>query len=288
MGRKRKELYQKLRSKYRLVIMRDTTFEEVWFMRLSRLNVITVLSSALIIVAAIVISLMVYTPLREMIPGYPDAEMTRNIRLNALRLDSLEDQLSLKDQFIDNLMTIMKGEEPVSYDSNETEFPVSSQNIQDYRSREDSLLRVEVEEQQRYSLSLLTVNPDARRLSDLFFFPPVKGMVTGQFNARQRHFGVDIAASGDLLVKAVLDGTVLLANYTAETGFVIQIQHENDLISAYKHNKELLKRPGDIIRAGEAIAIVGNSGELTTGPHLHFELWHQGKPIDPLQFISFE
>ncbi|MEA1875943.1 MAG: M23 family metallopeptidase [Bacteroidota bacterium] len=288
MAKKRQEFYRKLRSKYRLVVMRDSTFEEVWFMRLSRLNVITVISSSVILISALVIALIVYTPLKVMIPGYPDAEMTRNIRLNAVRLDSLEIQLSLKDQWIDNLAVIMEGGEPVSYEASGAEAPLNAENIQDYRSKEDSLLRLEVEEQQRYNLSLLSPDPVAESLSDLYFFSPIQGMVTSHFNAHLRHYGVDVVATGDLMVKAALDGTVLLADYTAETGYVIQIQHENELISIYKHNRELFKRPGDFVKAGEAIAVVGNSGKLTTGSHLHFEIWHEGKPIDPEKYVSFD
>jgi len=268
--------------------MRDTTFEEVWFMRLSRLNVIAVLSTAIIVMTAVIIAFIVYTPLKEMIPGYPTAETTRDIRLNALRLDSLEHQLYLKDQYIENILTIMSGGIPESFESTDPAVQVNPQNIQDYRSKEDSMLRLEVEEQQRYNLSLFEANPEIRSLSDLFFFSPVQGMINGRFNPELKHYGVDVVVSGDPVVKSVLDGTVLLANYTAETGYLIQIQHENELISVYRHNKELLKKPGDLIRAGEAIAIVGNTGEITTGPHLHFELWHKGKPIDPIQFISFE
>ena len=288
MAKKRKEIYNKLRSKYRLVVLRDATYEEVWFMRLSRLNVITVISSSVILISAIVIALVVYTPLKEMIPGYPDAEMTLNIRLNAIRLDSLEIQLNLKDQWIENLALIMQGGEPVSYESSDTEAPVNSENIQDNRSREDSLLRLEVEEQQRYNLSLLSTEPVSENLSDLYFFPPIKGMVTSHFNASVRHYGVDVVATGDLMIKSALDGTVFLADYTAETGYVIQVQHENELITVYKHNRELFKRSGDFVKAGEAIAVVGNSGQLTTGSHLHFEMWHKGKPIDPEKFISFD
>lgn len=288
MAKKRKELYYKLRSKYRLVVMRDSTFEEVWFMRLSRLNVITVISSSVILIFAIVVSLLVYTPLKEMIPGYPDAEMTRDIRLNALKLDSLEYQLFLKDQYIDDIALIMQGGEPLSLESSSTEAVVNTQNIQDYKSKDDSLLRLEVEEQQRYNLSLLSVGTVTDNLSDLYFFPPIQGMVTGKFNSALRHFGVDVASSGDPMVKVALDGTVILANYTVETGYIIQVQHENELISVYKHNRELFKRPGDFIKAGEAIAVLGNSGQITTGPHLHFELWHKGKAINPEKFISFD
>lgn len=286
LGRK-KGLYGKLKNKYRLVIQRDTTYEEVWFMRLSRLNVITVISSSIILVTLIVIGLIVYTPLKELIPGYPSGEMTRNIRLNALRLDSLDYQLYMKDEYIKNLAFIIRGEEPNDYDMSESEMPVSPSSIEDFHSKEDSILREEVEEQQRFSLSLFESDGKAKDLSDLFFFPPVKGMLSSKFDAGTKHYGIDIVPTDDQLVKATLEGTVVLADYTSETGYVIQVLHSNDLVSIYKHNRQLFKKSGDIVRAGEAIAMAGNTGELTTGPHLHFELWHKGKPINPEEYIIF-
>ncbi len=283
----KKKFYQKLRNKYRLVIQRDATYEEGWFMRLSRLNVLTVISSAVLLVTVIVVTMIVYTPLKELIPGYPSGEMTRDIRLNALKLDSLEYQLYMKDQYIDNLATIIRGEEPKDYDMSEPEIPVSTSNIEDFHSREDSILREELEEEQRYSLSLFETSEKAKNLSEMFFFAPVKGMISNRFDAGIKHYGIDLVPTDDQLVKATLDGTVVLADYTAETGYVIQLLHSNDLISIYKHNKELFKTTGDIVRAGEAIAVAGNSGEMTTGPHLHFELWYKGKPINPEGYINF-
>lgn len=288
MAKKRKQIYEKLKSKYRLVVMRDTTFEEVWFMRLSRLNVITLIATSLFVVSAIVVSLVVYTPLKEWIPGYPDAEMTRNIRLNALRLDSLEYQLYLKDQFIETMHTIMNGGEPEDYETNPTELPISSENIQDVKSKEDSLLRVEVEEQQRYNLSLFETSQESKKLSDLYFFPPINGMITGHYNAKLKHYGVDVSVSGDRVVKATLDGTVLVADYTVETGHILVIQHENELISVYKHNEKLFKKAGEQVLAGQSIAVAGNSGNITTGPHLHFELWQNGTPVNPEDYINFD
>ena len=287
MAGRKKSLYGKLRNKYRLVIQRDTTYEEVWFMRLSRLNVLTVISSSILLVTIIVVALIVYTPLKELIPGYPSGEMTRNIRLNALKLDSLEYQLFMKDQYIDDIITIIRGEEPKGYDMSESEVSVSPQTFEDYHSREDSILREEVEEQQRYSLYLFDPSEKAKNLSELFLFAPVKGMITSRFDAGLKHYGIDLVPTDDRWVKATLDGTVVLADYTAQTGYVIQILHSNDLISIYKHNEELLKKAGDVVRAGEAIAVAGNSGEMTTGPHLHFELWHKGKPINPEEYIIF-
>ena len=287
MAGKKRSFVRKLKSKYRLVIQRDTTYEEVWFMRLSRLNVLTVISSSVLLLAAIIVLLIIYTPVKELIPGYPSGEMTRNIRLNALKLDSLEYELQIKDQFIDNLTTIIRGDEPRDYDMSDSEIPVSTTTIEDYHSKEDSILREEVEEQQRFSLSLFEPANNAQNLSEIFFFPPVKGMVSSHFDADKKHFGVDLVPTDDQLVKATLDGTIMMADYTAETGYLIQVLHSNEIISVYKHNKQLLKKTGDVVRTGEAIAIAGDTGELSSGPHLHFELWYKGKPINPVEYIVF-
>lgn len=288
MAEKEKKLVTKLKNKYRLVIMRDTTFEEVWHMKLSRMNVITAFAISLTIYTILVVTLVVYTPLKQLIPGYPNAQMTRNIRMNALRLDSLDYQLTLKDQFIDNLITLINGGEPKYYSSENPSKPVATQDINDARSSEDSLLRLEVEKAKRFNVSATTSMPDPRNLNQLYFFPPVRGLIMAHYDYARKHFGVDIATASNQAVKAVLDGTVIMADFTTETGFTIQIQHDHNLISVYKHNKELFKHIGDRIKAGEVIATVGNSGELTTGPHLHFELWHLGQPLDPEHFIAFE
>jgi murein DD-endopeptidase MepM/ murein hydrolase activator NlpD len=288
MAEKQKKLVTKLKNKYRLVIMRDTTFEEVWHMKLSRMNVITAFAVSLTIYTILVVTLVVYTPLKQLIPGYPNAVMTRNIRMNALRLDSLDYQLTLKDQFIDNLITLINGGEPKFYSSGEPSQPLATQNIQDSRSRKDSMLRLEVEKAKRFNISATTSMPDLRNLNQLYFFPPVRGLIMAHYDYARKHFGVDIATASNQGIKAALDGTVVLADFTTETGFTLQIQHDHNLISVYKHNKELFKHIGDRVKAGEVIATVGNSGELTTGPHLHFELWHLGQPLDPEHFIAFE
>ncbi len=289
MAEKKKKLVSKLKSKYRLVIMRDTTFEEVWQMKLSRMNVITAFAISLTIYTILVVMLIVYTPLKQLIPGYPNAEMTRNIRMNAIRLDSLDNQLTLKDQFIENIINLINGGDPVYHSTEEPPQPISIRDIKDTKSAEDSLLRLEVEIAQRFNVNAPGSSlPELRNLNQLYFFPPVRGLIMAHFDYARHHFGVDLATANNQGIKATLDGTVIMADFTIETGFTIQIQHDHNLISVYKHNKELFKRPGDRVRAGEVIAMVGNTGELTTGPHLHFELWHQGTPLNPEHFMAFE
>lgn len=288
MAEQKKKLVHKLKSKYRLAILRETSFEEVWQMKLSRMNVINAFAVSLTIYTVIVVMLVVYTPLKQLIPGYPKAEMTRNIRLNALRVDSLDYQMVLKDQFIDNLITIINGGQPKTHSTDEGAAKISTREISDTRSSEDSLLRINVEKAQRFNVSPQNIAPESQNLNQLYFFPPVRGLLMAHFDYANGHYGVDIATASNQGIKAVLDGTVILSDFTTETGFTIQIQHDHNLVSVYKHNKELFKKVGNRVKAGEVIATVGNTGELTTGPHLHFELWHLGKPLNPEHFIAFE
>jgi murein DD-endopeptidase MepM/ murein hydrolase activator NlpD len=288
MAEPKKKLVNKLKSKYRLVIMRETSFEEVWQMKLSRMNLINVLAVSLTIYTAIVVMLVVYTPLKQLVPGYPKAAMTRNIRMNAIRVDSLAYQMMLKDQFIDNLITIINGGQPKTHSTDEGTTKISTRDISDARSAQDSLLRINVEKAQRFNVNPQNSASENRNLNQLYFFTPVRGLLMAHFDYANGHYGVDVATASNQGIKAVLDGTVILSDFTTETGFTIQIQHDHNLVSVYKHNKELFKKVGDRIKAGEVIATVGNTGELTTGPHLHFELWHLGKPLNPEHFIAFE
>jgi len=288
MAEKKKKLVHKLKSKYRLVIMRETSFEEVWQMKLSRMNVINAFAVSLSIYTIIVVMLVIYTPLKQLVPGYPKAEMTRNIRLNALRVDSLDYQMALKDQFIDNLITIINGGQPKTHSTDEGVSKITTRDISDQRSSSDSLLRMDVEKAQRFNVNPQNSSGENRNLNQLYFFPPVRGLVMAHFDYSNGHYGVDIATGSNQGIKAVLDGTVILSDFTTETGFTIQIQHDNNLVSVYKHNKELFKKVGDRVKAGEVIATVGNTGELTSGPHLHFELWHLGIPLNPEHFIALE
>lgn len=276
----------KLKDKYRLSIYNDQTYEEVLVLRLSRLNVITVVGSLAILLIAVVTVLIAFTPIREFIPGYPDGNTRRTIVHNALKVDSMEREVQQWRNYLGNLHAVLKGENPNNMESL-PDTSVRYKEIEFSRSVEDSLLRLQIEEEELYNLSVIDNNKGRNNFSSLHFFPPVKGVITNVFDVQQNHFGVDIVASPNEVVVAIADGTVILANWTLETGYVIQIQHDNNLVSVYRHNSKLLKRSGTKIKAGEAIAIIGNSGELTTGPHLHFELWHNGNPINPEKYIVF-
>jgi len=284
--KEKRNFFQKIRDKYRFSIYRDESYEEVLNLKLSRMNVIAWGGIATLLFLGIVISIIVYTPVREFIPGYPDENTLKSSIRNKQRLDSLEIELNRRDMYLDNINRIISGEEPENYNNVRD----TSQNYNDIkftRSTEDSLMREYFREEEQFGIDKDKKYETIGGISRMHFFAPVKGLVTNSFNAVGDHYGTDIVAAANEVVKATLSGTIIMATWTLETGWVIQIQHKNNLISIYKHNAELLKRVGDYVEVGEAIAIIGNSGELTTGPHLHFELWYIGIPLNPEDYISF-
>ncbi|MBT3207709.1 MAG: M23 family metallopeptidase [Bacteroidetes bacterium] len=285
-SQKDKKLIKKLKNKYHLKIYNENTFEEVFSFRLSRLNVFASIGFSIIILIALVTVLIAFTGLREFIPGYPDGNMRRMIISNALKVDSLNYQLKLKDQYFQNLKNIIEGKEPVVHVP-EKEAEVVYSDIKFERSKEDSALRRKIENEAQYNITAFENNERANVFSNIHFYKPVSGLIISKFEKMNEHFGIDIVSEKDAVVSSTLPGTVIIATWSIENGYIIQIQHENDLLSIYKHNSKLFKNVGDEVSAGEAIAIVGDSGELSSGPHLHFELWHNGIPLDPQNHIVF-
>ncbi|MGQ1890395.1 M23 family metallopeptidase [Thermophagus sp. OGC60D27] len=296
---KRKAFIQKLKSKYRLAVFNEQSYQEVLVVRLSRLNVFTFIGFSAILLIALVILLIAFTGLKEYIPGYPDPNQRLLIVRNAERVDSLILEIEKRNKFIENMQMILSGEVPnedqeasageASESLPETHKDDSSgwRAIEFTKSEEDSVFRALVEQEEKFNSHHQIAKGLNPLLENTFFFPPLEGMVVNQFGNPKGHYGVDIVAGPGARVSAVMDGVVIFSGWTVETGYVIQIQHANNFISMYKHNERLLKSTGEHVKAGEAIANVGNSGELTTGPHLHFELWHNGVPLDPLEYISF-
>lgn len=289
LGQKINRFFKRLRDKYRLVIVNDTTFEEKQSFVLSRLNVISFFSLIIIIVATLVLLSVIYTPLKNYIIGYSEIE-TRNTSIkNAEQIAFLENEIRIKDRYITGIQKVLRGE--IGADSIESfiENTQSYDSLDFTISQEDSLLRAQVEAQEKYSLSFSADNVEGQiaELSDLFFFPPITGRITGSYDLGIKHMGVDIVAPEGTGIKSVLPGTVVFTGWTNEDGYVVQVQHDHNLLSVYKHNSALLKRVGDIVDAGTTVAIIGNTGELSEGPHLHFELWHTGKPLNPEDFIIF-
>jgi len=276
------------RDKYRFSVTNDTTFEEVWRIRLTKYNSFLLITSLVFFIIVSTSLLIAFTNLREFIPGYPNVEMRRNILLSAIRLDSLERELELRDKYFTNLNAIISGKPPTEvYALRDTSRNYKSISFRS--SPEDSALRSQIEDEGRYNLTLGPVEPESvTSLARLHFFTPVKGIVSGKFDPSSKHFGTDIVAKPNSSVGVILDGTVIFTGWTMETGYVIEVQHSNNIVSVYKHNASLLKETGDLVRTGEAIAVVGDSGELyTSGPHLHFEIWYKGSPLDPEKHIIF-
>lgn len=278
----------KWRDKFRFAIFNDTTYEEVWRVRLTKSNALLAMGLLMFLIIAINTSLIAFTNLREFIPGYPDVELRRNIIMNALLLDSLERELDIRDKYFADLNSVISGNQSIERVSRRDSTRDYS-NIVFRRSPEDSILRSRVELEEQYNLSIGTTGAErGTSLANIHFFPPVKGIVSSNFDERTRHYATDIVTQPKAVVSSTLDGTVIMTGWTMETGFVMMIQHQNNLVSVYKHNARLLKETGDRVWAGEAISIVGDSGELyTSGPHLHFELWHNGEPLNPTDYIFF-
>lgn len=276
------------RDKFRFAVFNDTTFEEVWRIRLSKSNALFAILFVLFVIIGLTSSLIAFTNLREFIPGYPDVTMRRTILMNAIMLDSLEHELDIRDKYFLDLNAVISGRQPIDNIALRDSTRDYS-NIVFQKSREDSIFRSKVEQDEQYNLARGSQGtPRGTGLANVHFFPPVKGIISGNFDPRTRHYATDIVTQPKAVVSSTLDGTVIMTGWTMETGFVIMIQHDNNLISVYKHNARLLKEMGDRVWAGEAIAIVGDSGELyTSGPHLHFELWHNGEPLNPAQYIFF-
>ena len=276
------------RDKYRFSVINDTTFEEVWRIRLTQYNAFLLITLLIVFIIGATTSLIAYTNLREFIPGYPDVTMRRNILMSAIRLDSLDRELALRDKYFANLNAIISGDKPADlYSVQDTTGNYRAINFRNIP--EDSAMRIQVENEERYNLTLGPTSPESvSSLAGMHFFPPVKGIISGRFEVRTKHFGTDIVTKPRSSVAAALDGTVIFTGWTMETGFVIELQHPNNIVSVYKHNATLLKETGDLVRAGEPISIVGDSGEIyTSGPHLHFEIWYKGRPLDPEEHILF-
>lgn len=277
----------KLTNKFRFSIFNDTTHEELFSFKGSGiLSVITILL-IVILLAGSVTALISFTSLREFIPGYPSAESRRTLIQNTIKLDSLQNEVNLWRLQLSNIQRIVTGKEPIQIDSilSIAQYKDSMLANTEAFSKGDSLLRATVLKEEQFNLS--AHSNKIEQIEGLHFFPPVRGMITQEYSTAINHPYIDIAAPENSVVSSVLDGTVILADYNDQNGYIIQIQHDNNLISIYKHNAKLLKKVGDKVSAGSPISLVGNTGKLSTASHLHFELWYKGKPVNPTDYIKF-
>ncbi|MFD2588037.1 M23 family metallopeptidase [Croceitalea marina] len=283
--KKGKEIKRKLLHKYRLVILNESTFEEKISFKLSRLNVFVTGTLFIIILIGLTTLLVAFTPLREYIPGYSSTRLKRQATELTYKTDSLVAVLEYTNKYLENVRLVLRGDienNEINRDSLFEQFKLDPSTIDLKPIREDLALREQVELEDKYNLFERNTGNAGEVL-----FSPINGSVTQGYDLQKKHYATDISATKDTPVKAVADGTVIFAEWTSDTGYVIIVEHKEDLISVYKHNGSLSKSQGDIIKAGEVIAGVGNTGELTTGPHLHFELWKKGKPLNPQDYIDF-
>jgi murein DD-endopeptidase MepM/ murein hydrolase activator NlpD len=284
---KKKKLITRLRHKYLITILNEQTFEKHFSIKLSKMHIISLLFSFSMLITVLVTMAIAFTSLKEFIPGY-DTSLRKTIVENSIYLDSLSMELQKRDRFFASIQKVISGkdkpelEETIGIDTSAT----AHYTLDYIKTEEEYKFRSIIEEQERFNLHLETEN--IRNNSYQKYFRPIDGIISQKFNAKNNHFGIDIVAKQNSRISTVLNGTVIFAGWTVNTGYVISIQHRNNTISTYKHNAILLKKTGDHVKAGEAIAILGNTGELTTSTHLHFELWRNGKATDPELFIKFK
>lgn len=284
--KKSKKIKKKLLHKYRLVILNDDTFEERLSLNLTRLNVFILgTTSAIMLIVATTI-LIAFTPLKEYIPGYSSTTLKKKAVKLSFKTDSLQRAIDLNEKYFASIKQVLQGEVSTvqfNKDSIIQAAKLEASQIDLNPIKEDSILRQKVDKEDKYSLF-----ETATSKANFVLFPPVNGTISDNYNVKTKHYAVDVVVAKDTPIKSTADGTVIFAEWTAQTGHVIIIEHSQGLISVYKHNASLTKSQGDLVKAGEVIATAGNTGELSTGPHLHFELWSDGYPVNPTNFIDFK
>jgi len=284
--KKKNSFWNRWRFKYRFVILNSENFEERLSFNISRLNVFLLSCVTITLLMGGTALVIAFSPLREYIPGYTSTNIRRQmVTLNHLS-DSLNTELINRERYLQNIKNIIEGRDIDTNTSSSWKRMSAQEEITVDRTPEDSLLREQVEAEEKFNF-FGTTNMDNQSVENLLFFVPVKGLVTQSFNIEDEHYGVDVVTKENELIKSTLSGVVVFSSWTSETGNVIAVQHENNLLSIYKHNSVLLKDQGERVVAGEAIAIIGNSGKWSSGPHLHFELWYNNNPVNPEQYILF-
>lgn len=284
--KKEKKLANKLLHKYRLVILNEDTFEERLSFKLTRLNVFVLASISAIFLILATIILIAFTPLREYIPGYSSTKLKLRATKLSYKTDSLQQVLDMNTRYFTSIKRVLEGDVSTvefNRDSIIEAAKLDASDIDLAPIKADSILREKVSKEDKFNLF-----ETATSAANFVLFPPVNGTISEAYDAGKKHYAVDIVVPKDTPIKATADGIVIFAEWTVETGYVVIMEHSEGLLSVYKHNSSITKHQGDLVKAGEVIAIAGNTGEYTTGPHLHFELWSDGYPINPTNFIDFK
>lgn len=270
---------------FTLSIRENDTYKYLWSIRFTKTRTFIAIISFFVMFTAMIYCAIAYTPIRTFIPGYPDARSKRAAIQNAIKVDSLEKVIYRWEIYSENLKRAVEGKAPIKIDSiiKASRKDAATQNETATIQKQDSLLREQVKEEEQFEISKR--NKRDLPIEGLHFFTPLKGVISQGYDPI--HPYIDITAPAGSVVKAVLDGTVIYAGWSQDAGNTIQVQHSDDIVSIYKHNEKLLKKVGDKVKAGTSIALVGNTGDATTGTHLHFELWHKGEAVDPTSYIKF-
>jgi murein DD-endopeptidase MepM/ murein hydrolase activator NlpD len=284
--KKKKGWLRHLRSKFRLTILNETSFEELFSARLTPMNVIIIFGALLTVFGGLIYVAVALTPLRQyVVKDYADFQLKEDARYARYQADSLMDVLEQQTQYLENLRILLNGGKLTSL-ADTAVVDTTAVDLDYALSDKEKALREQLAAQDRYTLDL--EGEAAAAANGLLLFKPLEGTLSQEFKPKEGHFGIDLVAPKDAVVKAVLDGTVINASFTADGGNVIQVQHAHNMVSVYKHNSVLFKKIGDPVRVGESIAIIGESGAESDGPHLHFELWQNGTPLDPLNYLSYK
>ena len=284
--KKSKKIKKKLLHRYRLVILNDDTFEERLSLNLTRLNVFVLGTLSAILLIVFTTILIAFTPLKEYIPGYSSTSLKKKAVKLSFKTDSLQRVIDLIEKYFTSIKQVLQGEVSTvqfNKDSIIQAAKLEASQVDLNPIKEDSLLRQKVDKEDKYNLF-----ETAKSRASFVLFPPANGTISENYNSKTKHYAVDVVLAKDTPIKATADGTVIFAEWTTQTGYVIILEHSYGLISVYKHNASLNKSQGDLVKAGEVIAASGNSGELSTGPHLHFELWSDGYSVNPTNFIDFK
>ena len=282
--KEKKPFKERLLNKYRLVVLNEDTYEEKFSYKLNKLNIFLLIALTGITLVVTTIGLIAFTSVKEYIPGYDSSVLRQNAIKNIGLLDSLEQVVNKNQNFINSVGAVILGDISEEQLTKETVLARVDISELDFKTnKEDSLLRSLVQKEDRFN-TIESASPKV----EYVLYSPISGQISSGFDIGDKHYGVDVPAVTNTPVKAISDGRVVFSEWTIDTGFVIIIEHSFNLISVYKHNSSGLISQGDYVKSGQAIALSGNTGELTTGPHLHFELWSNGNPVDPLEYISFE
>ncbi len=286
-----KRIFSNVNHKYKFVVTDELTYEDMLTFRLSRMNLFMLIGFVTIFAVSITIFFIWITPLKEFIPGYASVDKVYQVYINQARIDSLRLRYDQEVVYRENFYKrILLGEDLYNTD---TILParnaeIDYNNIPDVKSDREKQLRKKWDNVNDYDLVYSNNQGVSRGIGQFVFYTPVRGTITNGFDALESHFGVDIVCKNNETIKSTLDGRIIFSEWTYQGGYVITIQHDDDLISIYKHNSTLLKKQGDIVKAGDPIAIVGNTGNLTSGQHLHFELWYKNNAVNPSNFITFK